>query len=207
GRLRRPAAGGPPARLTIGVAPAPALDVSTPRHRRRPRWRVFPKALTPRVVAPTGRGRAHADDCVARQSQDGVETMSGSSCASGGSGGRGPAMALWWCDPKARRIVAALQVLRELAETTVGSGDDASALVANIDADLFIAEEWVGTPGGRALLGWASQTRPSAVGILLASSRSGATTAHRDGLLVLPKLVDPGTLKTVCGLALDCAAL
>jgi DNA-binding NtrC family response regulator len=120
---------------------------------------------------------------------------------------RRPAVVLLCCDPKAPRIVAALQVLRELADTTVGSGDEAAALVARIDADVVVAEEWVGTRDGRALLGWASQTRPSAVGILLASSRRGATTAHLDGLIVLPKLVDPATLKTVCGLALDCAGL
>ncbi|HJQ84614.1 MAG TPA: sigma-54 dependent transcriptional regulator [Candidatus Binatia bacterium] len=120
---------------------------------------------------------------------------------------RRPAIVLLCCDPKAPRIVAALQVLRELGETTVGSGEDAAALIARVDADVFVAEEWIGTQDGRAFLGWAAQTRPSAVGVLLASSRSGATTAHLEGLVVLPKLVDPGTLKTVCGLALDCAAL
>jgi transcriptional regulator with GAF, ATPase, and Fis domain len=111
------------------------------------------------------------------------------------------------CDPKAPRIVAALQVLRELADTTVGTGEEAAGLVTQVDADLIVAEEWVGTNDGRALLAWATQTRASAVGILLASSREGAAAAQQDGLVVLPKLVEPGTLKAVCGLALDCAAL
>jgi DNA-binding NtrC family response regulator len=118
-----------------------------------------------------------------------------------------PAIVLLCCDPKSPRIVAALQVLRELGDTMLATGDDAAALIGQIDADLIVAEEWVGTSDGRALLGWASQTRPSAVGVLLASSRSGAATAHRDGFAVLPKLVDTGTLKIVCSLALDCAAL
>jgi two-component system NtrC family response regulator len=111
------------------------------------------------------------------------------------------------CDAKAPRILEALQVLRELADLTVGTGEEASGLVARIDADVVVAEEWVGTEDGRALLGWACQTRPAAVGVLLASSRTGATAAYLDGLVVLPKLVDAETLKTVCGLALDCAAL
>jgi DNA-binding NtrC family response regulator len=118
-----------------------------------------------------------------------------------------PSVVLLCCDPKAARIVAALQVLRELAETSVGSGEEAADLVARVDADVVIAEEWVGTRDGRALLAWATQTRPAAVGILLGSTRTSSTTAQLDGLVVLPKLVDAGTLKTVCALALDCAAL
>src|SRR5262245_49027001 len=96
-----------------------------------------------------------------------------------------PRVVLLCCDPKAPRVVAALQVLRELGETTVGSGDEAAAVVARVDADLVIAEEWVGTRDGQTLLTWATQTRPSAVGVLLASSRAAAATAHLDGLVVL----------------------
>jgi DNA-binding NtrC family response regulator len=118
-----------------------------------------------------------------------------------------PTIILLCGDPAAPRIVTALQVLRELADTTVARGDDAAALVADVDPDVVVAEEWVGTRDGRALLAWVSQTRPAAVGVLLASSPSGATAAHLDGLVVLPKLVDPETLKTVCGLALERAAL
>jgi two-component system response regulator HydG len=103
--------------------------------------------------------------------------------------------------------VAATQVLREVADTTVASGEDAARLVLGADADLIVAEEWVGTKDGRELLAGALRTLPSAVGILLAGSRTGAASARLDGLIVLPRLVDPGTLKTVCGLALDCAAL
>jgi DNA-binding NtrC family response regulator len=133
--------------------------------------------------------------------------MSGAPGAPSGHGPERASIVLLCGDPKAPRIVAALQVLRELGDTTLGTGDEAAGLIARVDADVVVVEEWVGTRDGRALLAWASQTQPSAVGILLASSRSGATTAHLDGLVVLPKLVDPGTLKTVCGLALDCAAL
>jgi DNA-binding NtrC family response regulator len=112
------------------------------------------------------------------------------------------------CDPKSPRIVAALQVLRNLAETTVASGDQAAELVTQADADVVIAEEWVGTAtDGRELLAWAIRTRPFTVGILLASSRNAATSASRDGLVVLPKLVDAETLRAMCTLALDCAAL
>jgi DNA-binding NtrC family response regulator len=103
--------------------------------------------------------------------------------------------------------VAALQVLRELAETTVASGDDAGEVIARVDADVVVADEWLGTRDGRTLLAWACQTRSTAVGILLASSQTGAAAAHLDGLVVLPKLVDPGTLRAVCVLALDSAAL
>jgi transcriptional regulator with GAF, ATPase, and Fis domain len=120
---------------------------------------------------------------------------------------RRPTVVLLCCDPKAPRIVAAVQVLRELAETSVGTGDEAAALIARVDADVVVAEEWVGTRDGRALLAWATQTRPTVVGILLASTRTSSATAQLDGLVVLPKLVDPGTLKTVCALAIDCAAL
>jgi DNA-binding NtrC family response regulator len=110
-------------------------------------------------------------------------------------------------DPRSPRIVAALQVLRKLAQTTVGSGDQAADLVTQADFDVVIAEEWVGTADGRELLAWAIQTRPFAVGVLFASSLSGASSASRTGLVVLPKLADAGTLHTVCALALDCAAL
>jgi two-component system response regulator HydG len=136
--------------------------------------------------------------------------MSGGSRASGQHTGPRtlrPKVIFLCCDAKAPRIVEALQVLRDLADVTVGSGDEASGLIARIDADVVVAEEWLGTEDGRALLGWASQTRPAAVGVLLASSRTGATAAYLDGLVVLPKLVDGETLKTVCALALDCAAL
>jgi len=130
-----------------------------------------------------------------------------SGVSSFGERARRPTVALLCCDAKAPRVVAALQVLRELAETRVGSGNEAADLVAHVDADVVVAEEWVGTNDGRALLAWATQTHASAVGVLLASSRDAATAAQLDGLVVLPKLVEPATLKAVCALALDCAAL
>jgi two-component system NtrC family response regulator len=133
--------------------------------------------------------------------------MSEASCVSKGPSGRRPTVVLLCHDPKAPRIVEALQVLRELADTTVASGDDAGEVVVNVDADVVVADEWVGTRDGRTLLAWACQTRATAVGILLASSQTGAAVARFDGLIVLPKLVDPGTLKAVCALALDSAAL
>ena len=110
-------------------------------------------------------------------------------------------------DPGAPRIVAALEALRDLADTTVASGDQAVSLLEHVDADVIVADEWVATKDGRQLLAEVSHIRPCAVGILLASSRTGAASAERDGLTVLPKLVDPGTLRTVSALALDYAAL
>ncbi len=110
-------------------------------------------------------------------------------------------------DPMTPRIVAALQVLRELADTTVASGDEARRLIARADVDLVVAEEWVGTTDGRSLLASAARGRAAPVGVLLASSAAGATAAGQDGLFVLPKLVDVETLKTVCTLALERAAL
>jgi DNA-binding NtrC family response regulator len=118
-----------------------------------------------------------------------------------------PNVILLCSDPKSPRIVAALQVLRHLAQTTVGTGERATELVTHADADVVIAEEWVGTADGRELLGWAVQTRPFTVGILLASSRTGAASANRDGLVVLPKLVEGDALNAVCSLAIDCAGL
>jgi DNA-binding NtrC family response regulator len=168
------------------------------------------KILTSARVNVYGHPSTNAGDAQREIREEEVDAMSGAVFPSGGSSGQRPqrpAIVLLCCDPKAPRIVAALQVLRELADTTIGTGDEASAVIARVDADVIVAEEWVGTRDGRALLGWASQTQPSAVGVLLASSRSGATTAHLDGFVVLPKLVDPGTLKTVCTLALDYAGL
>jgi DNA-binding NtrC family response regulator len=133
--------------------------------------------------------------------------MSEATSASGGSNGRRSTALLLCRDPKAPRIVAALQVLRELADTVVASGDEAGDVVARVDADLVVADEWLGTRDGRTLLAWACQTRSTAVGILLASSQTGAAAAHLDGFVVLPKLVDPGTLKAVCVLALDSSGL
>ena len=132
-----------------------------------------------------------------------------SEVSSASSGPREPrsSVVLLCSDPKSPRIVAALQVLRHLADTTVASGERAGDVLTHAGADVVIAEEWVGTADGRQLIAWAIQTQPFAVGILLASSRSGATSASRDGLVVLPKLVDAETLNTVCTLALDCAAL
>jgi two-component system NtrC family response regulator len=110
-------------------------------------------------------------------------------------------------DPKSPRIVAAAQALRELAETAVAGGDDAAAAVTDTDADVVVADEWLGTRDGRTLLAWACQSRATAVGVLLASTQAAAAAAPLDGLVVLPKLVEPGTLKAVCALALDTAAL
>jgi DNA-binding NtrC family response regulator len=118
-----------------------------------------------------------------------------------------PTIVLLCHDVKASRIVEALQVLRELGDTTVASGDEAAGVVTRVDADVVVADEWIGTRDGRTLLAWACQTRSTAVGILLASSQTGAAAARFDGLVVLPKLVDPATLKAVCALALDSAAL
>ncbi len=125
----------------------------------------------------------------------------------GASGRRRANVVLLCSDPKAPRIVAAHQVLRELADTTVATGDDAAAAIAGADADLVIADEWLGTRDGRTLLAWACQTGAAAVGILLASSPASAAAAEHDGLILLPKLVDPETLRTVCTLALESAAL
>jgi two-component system response regulator HydG len=133
--------------------------------------------------------------------------MSEESCASGGPSARDSTVVLLCRDPKSPRILAALQVLRELADTTVASGDEATAVIVRVDPDVVVADEWLGTRDGRTLLAWACQTRSTAVGILFASSETGAAAAHMDGLVVLPKLVDLGTLKTVCALALDSAAL
>ena len=128
--------------------------------------------------------------------------MSRESCASGE-----PSILLLCRDPKSPRIVAALEVLRALGATTVASGDDAGDAITRVEADVVVADEWLGTRDGRTLLAWACQTRATAVGILLASSHAAASTASLDGLVVLPKLVEPGTLKTVVALALDLAAL
>jgi DNA-binding NtrC family response regulator len=128
--------------------------------------------------------------------------MSRESC-----GSDGPSILLLCRDPRSPRIVAALEVLRGLGGTTVASGDDAGNAITRVEADVVIADEWLGTRDGRTLLAWACQTRATAVGILLASSHAAASTASLDGLVVLPKLVEPGTLRTVCSLALDLAAL
>jgi DNA-binding NtrC family response regulator len=128
--------------------------------------------------------------------------MSRESCVSGP-----PSVLLLCRDAKSPRIVAALEVLRELAETSVASGDEAGAAITSVEADVVVADEWLGTRDGRTLLAWACQSRATAVGILLASSPAAAASASLDGLVVLPKLVDPGTLRTVCTLALDLTAL
>ena len=128
--------------------------------------------------------------------------MSRESCASGE-----PSILLLCRDPRSPRILAALEVLRTLGVTTVASGDDAGDAITRVEADLVIADEWLGTRDGRTLLAWACQTRASTVGILFASSHAAASTASLDGLVVLPKLVEPGTLKTVVTLALDLVAL
>jgi len=121
--------------------------------------------------------------------------------------GQRPTVVLLCHDARSARIIAALQVLRELADTTVASGDEAADAITCLDADVIVADEWLGTRDGRTLLAWACQSSSTVVGILLASSHTAAAAAHLDGLVVLPKLVDPGTLKTVLTLALDSAAL
>jgi DNA-binding NtrC family response regulator len=97
----------------------------------------------------------------------------------------------------------ALDALGELADTTVASEDDATRMLADVDPDVIIADELVGTTDGRRLLARATRIRPDAVGILLASSAS----TRVDGLIVLPKPLDRRTVGAVCALALDCAAL
>src|SRR4051794_27747000 len=75
-------------------------------------------------------------------------------------------------DPKAPRIVAAHHVLSELADTTLAGGEAAAAAIPRLDADVVVADEWLGTRDGRTLLAWACQTGAAAVGILLASSQA-----------------------------------
>src|SRR5262245_50072568 len=133
--------------------------------------------------------------------------MGGVSGGLEGRSGERPRLLLVCADPRAPRVVAAAQVLRGLGETTVASGDEAANVIAQLDVGVVVAEEWVGTHDGRAFLVSALERRVSAVGVLLAGSRAAAAVAGLDGIVVLPKLVDPDTLKTVCGLAADCAAL
>ena len=109
-------------------------------------------------------------------------------------------------DRTAAETVTVLDVLRELADATVASGDQAAGLLARVDADVIVVEDWIGGGNGRELLATALRTRPRAAGILLADSPSSVASVRR-GLTVLPKCVEAGTLRTVLALALDCAAL
>ena len=128
--------------------------------------------------------------------------MNGALLSSGRPAGRRPVVLV--CSDHAAAEVGALH---GLAAATVASGDQAARLLARVDADVIVADERVGSKDGRELLARALRTRPWAVGILLASSPTGAAAAERDGLTVLRKPVEPGTLRSVCAIALDCAAL
>jgi len=105
-------------------------------------------------------------------------------------------------DPLDAEMRDALGALGELADTTVASEDDVTSVLADVDAQVIMADERVGTTDGRRLLARAMRIRPDAVGILLASA-----STRVDGLIVLPKPLDRGTVAAVCALALDCAAL
>src|SRR6185295_12732836 len=103
--------------------------------------------------------------------------MSGVSDGSAGPSGERPGLLLVCCDPRSPRMVAAHQVLCDLGETAVARSDEAATLLSKMNAGVVVAEEWLGTSDGRTFLAWATRTRASAVGILLASSRA---TTERD---------------------------
>jgi transcriptional regulator with GAF, ATPase, and Fis domain len=94
--------------------------------------------------------------------------------------------------------------LGELATLALARGDDALAVLTEVDAGVIVADERAGTSDGRRLLARLLRVRPMSVGILLADD---ATAARGDGVTVVPKPLDRGTLRAVCTLALDCAAL
>jgi DNA-binding NtrC family response regulator len=133
--------------------------------------------------------------------------MNGALCASPGTAGQRAQILLVCSEPSAADMVAAQAALHGLADITVAGGAEALDLLVRLDADLLVVDERPETKDGVQLLAAAARTFPGLVGILLASRQSGANVAQIDGLTVLRKPVDPGTLRSVCALALDCAAL
>src|SRR5262249_14947508 len=103
------------------------------QRRTRDREKFIDNAGLPRVrrtlTASLQRGGTRA------RTRDGRE-MSEATSAARGRGEQRATVVLLCRDPKAPRIVDALQVLRELAETTVASGDEAADVVAHVDADV-----------------------------------------------------------------------
>jgi DNA-binding NtrC family response regulator len=132
--------------------------------------------------------------------------MNGALFAPDGQTGEHPqrrTVVLLCSDPIDAEMRDVLGALGELADTTVASDDDAVSVLADVDADVIVVDERVGTTDGRRLLARATRIRPDAVGILLATS----PRPRVDGHIVLPKPLDRGTLGAVCALALESAAL
>ena len=100
-----------------------------------------------------------------------------------------------------------VEVLRSLAETTLTGADTAMDLLTRVDADLIVADEFLGTNSACDFLAEAIALRPAAVPLLLA--RPGPRPVARNGhdLVVLRKPVDEHALRTIAALALRTATL
>jgi len=110
-------------------------------------------------------------------------------------------------DPTAPDVPAIVDTLGSLADTTVSTAERAGAVLARLDVDVLVADDDVGAATVQALLSGAARTGNPAVAILLTGAPAEATGARARGLTVLAKPVDPETLRSVCALAMDCAAL
>jgi DNA-binding NtrC family response regulator len=104
-------------------------------------------------------------------------------------------------------VVRTADALRPLAETTVVGAEAAIELLAELDADLIIADESLGAKNGRDFLAEAVALRPAAVPVLLVRPGPRPVARNDSSLAVLSKPVDEHALRTLAALAFRTAGL
>jgi len=98
-----------------------------------------------------------------------------------------------------------VDALRDIADTTVAAGREAVDLLARLDPDVIVADQWVGEASGREFLEAAAAVCPIAACVLLEDAPSASATSAE--IVVLPKPVEREALRALIRLAMRSTAL
>ena len=100
-----------------------------------------------------------------------------------------------------------VDALRDIADTTVAAGREAVDLLARLDPDVIVADQWVGEASGREFLEAAAAVCPNAACVLLEDAPSASASAASAEIVVLPKPVEREALRALIRLAMRSTAL
>jgi DNA-binding NtrC family response regulator len=101
-------------------------------------------------------------------------------------------------------VVRTAHVLETIADTAVVTQAEALGVLSRIDVDVVIVDGEGSAASTRHFLSEVSALRPAAVRILMGSNADdGPADANASTLVAKP--VDPGALRSICKLALQCA--
>src|ERR1041385_6321450 len=95
-----------------------------------------------------------------------------------------------------------VDALRDIADTTVAAGREAVDLLARLDPDVIVADQWVGEASGREFLEAAAAVCPNAACVLLEDAPSASASAASAEIVVLPQPLEREALRALIRLAM-----